>query len=252
MAGQTAITVEDVFFSYEDLPVLEDVNFTIEKGQFLSMIGPNGGGKTTLLRLLLGLLKPDRGEIRIFEQPPKAVRQKIGYVPQYSLFDPQFPVTVMDVVLMGRVKNRFGMYSKEDRTAAGLSLGEVGLSALKKRALPALSGGQRQRVLIARALVGEPEILLLDEPTAHVDSSVGDKLNSLLQDLNKRMTIMLATHDMGFVSHLVGGVICVNRKVVMHPTSKIDGETINRVYAGDMRLVRHDIFCGEVPDDLPH
>lgn len=239
------IAVHDVSFSYGEVPVLEGVNVTVEEGQFLCMIGPNGGGKTTLLRLLLGLLKPDTGEIQVLGKAPEEACRRVGYVPQHTLFDPQFPVTVMDVVLMGRLRGQLGLYSKLDRQMAYQSLQEVGLADLERRHFSALSGGQRQRVLIARALTGDPEILLLDEPTANVDVVAESQLNEILQVLNRRMTILLATHDVGFVSEAVKGVLCVNRRVVYHPTGEINGRIIRETYGTQMRVVRHDLFCGE-------
>ena len=245
MPDDPVIMVKDVSFSYGETHALERVNLTVEGGGFICMIGPNGGGKTTLLRLLLGLIKPDSGQIQVMGQSPQEARSRIGYVPQYTRFDLLFPVTVADVVLMGRLRKRWGFYSRGDRLAVDASLEEVGLTGLQKRPFSDLSGGQRQRVLIARALSGNPEILMLDEPTANVDSLVGVKLNTLFQRLNRRMSIILATHDMGFVMETVRGVVCVNRKVVFHPTSQIDEGIVREAYGTDMRLVRHDMFCSD-------
>ena len=240
---KTVITVENLFFSYDHVPVLENVSLTVEQGQFLSIIGPNGGGKTTLLKLILGLLKPSSGRITVLGKTPERVRHRIGYVPQYQQFDPQFPVTVLDVVLMGRMGAGMQFYSGEDRKAAREALSTVGLEGIDERSFSELSGGQRQRVLIARALSGNPEILILDEPTASVDASVRNKLSEVLEELNHNLTILLTTHDVGFVTPSVKGVVCVNRRVVFHPTKQIDSDMIRETYGTEMNLVRHDLFC---------
>ncbi len=236
-----AISVKEVSFSYNSVPVLEYVTFNINRYEFLTMVGPNGGGKTTLLKIILGLLKPDSGTVRIFGKSPERSREKFGYMPQYTLFDPQFPVTVMDVVLMGCLDKHFGgAYSKTDKQSARDALDEVGMGSFGKGRFSTLSGGQRQRVLLARAIVSRPEILLLDEPLANVDMEIENRLYSILQELNKRMTILMVTHDLGFVSPIAKNCICVNKRVVIHPTSEINGKVIQEIYGRDIRMVRHD------------
>jgi zinc transport system ATP-binding protein len=240
-AEADALVFDKVSFSYGPLPTLDDATFTVPRGEFVSVIGPNGGGKTTVLRLALGLLQPDAGEIHICGLPPRQARHRVGYTPQHSRHDLRFPVTVMDVVLTGRLDRHWiGPYSRADRDAAMTALGEVALEDLARRPFSALSGGQRQRVLIARALVGEPDLLLLDEPTANVDALAGNRLLDLLQELNQRMTIIMVSHDLGFVSSIVQRVICVSRVVAVHPTSDLVGDALQDVYGGDFRMVRHD------------
>ncbi len=240
------IVLKNVSFAYAKEKVLENVFLTVPHGDFASIVGPNGSGKTTLLKLLLGLLIPDSGEIRIFGELPEKANLRIGYMPQYAHLDTQFPVTVLDVVLMGRLGYTLGgRYSAEDRKAAKYSLDEVKLSGFAKHLFSELSGGQRQRVLIARALCGQPELLLLDEPTASIDPEVQEALFGILEELNHRMTILLVSHDIGFVSQVVKSVICVNRRVVVHPTSEINGEIIKEIYGGDLRMIRHDQRCSE-------
>jgi zinc transport system ATP-binding protein len=166
------IELKNVNFAYEDgIHVLENVNLTIEKGDFACIVGPNGGGKTTLLKLILGLLQPNTGSVSVLQATPAKRRSSIGYVPQFSKFDAGFPVSVLDVVLMGCLRHSFiwGGYSAEQIELARKSLADVGLKGLENRGFAELSGGQKQRALIARALVSEPKILLLDEPTASVD-----------------------------------------------------------------------------------
>ena len=242
MELQPIIKINNLSFSYNGLPVLDEVNLTIYERDFLSIVGPNAGGKTTLLKLILGLLKPSDGSIRVFGLPPVKARSRIGYMPQYSNLDPLFPVSVLDVVLMGRLGNgrRVGFFGKSDREAAEEALRKVELQDVSNRAFSDLSGGQHQRVLIARALVTNPDLLLLDEPTSNVDAVVETELYELLNQLNEKMTVVLVTHDLGFVSGYVKRVACVNRKVVVHATNEISGEMINELYGCEVQMVRHD------------
>ena len=241
------VTFENVSFSYDGFLILQDVNLTVNERDFLCLVGPNAGGKTTLLKLILGLLKPEKGTIRVFGQQPEKIRTRIGYMPQHAWLDPQFPVNVLDVVLMGRLGNgkTFGPFRRSDKDAAADALRKVEMYELRNSQFSTLSGGQRQRVLIARALVSAPELLLLDEPTANIDAVIETELYDILRQLNEHITIILVTHDLGFVSSYVKSVGCVNRRVVVHPTSEITGETINEIYGCDMRIVRHDRHCFE-------
>ncbi len=245
MSSAPVIRLDGVCFTYAGPLILEDIALTIEERDFAAIVGPNGGGKTTLLRLILGLLNPDQGRVRVFGRPPREVWRRMGYMPQHANLDPQFPATVLDVVLMGRLggHRHFGPFRRRDRQIAREKLALVGLEEFSRRPLADLSGGQRQRVLIARALACNPELLLLDEPTSNLDMRMEHEFLELLQRLNKDLTIVLVSHDLGFVSSLVNNVICVNRRVAVHPTSAITGEVISELYGGDMRLVQHDQRC---------
>jgi len=247
MSGEDAvIRLRDLSFSYDDHPVLERVDLDVARGDFASIIGPNGGGKTTLLKLVLGLLQPLRGTVRVLGLPPEQARSRIGYMPQHVALDMSFPVTALDVVLTGRLARPFpaGPFRKADREAAARALHDVDAFELRDRAFFALSGGQRQRILIARALAGDAELLLLDEPTASLDPRVQDDLYELLRRLNRRMTVILVSHDVGTVSQHVRTVICVNRQVEVHPSSAIHGELARILFQrpgqGGMRFVHHD------------
>jgi zinc transport system ATP-binding protein len=238
-----AVVTSGLTFSFPGSPpVIENAELRLADGDFVSLVGPNGGGKTTLLRLMLGLLEPQRGSIRIFGLPPAAARRQIGYLPQHARHDPRFPVSAQDVVLMGRLSGGAprGPFRAVDRDAAAAALAEVGLADLRRRSFAELSGGQRQRVLIARALACAPRLLLLDEPTASLDAHVEEEFHALLQRLNRRLTVILVSHDLGFVARYVRTVVCVKRRVVVHPTSEITGEMINEIYGGEVRMVRHD------------
>lgn len=242
MNAELVIQVRNLSFSYDTHPVLQEVSFAVRRGEYVTMVGPNGGGKTTLLRLLLGLERPGKGSVRLFGGPPERVRDRIGYMPQHAHLDPQFPITVEDVVLMGRLKRGKGPYTRRDREAARDSLAEVGLVEYRDHSFSALSGGQRQRVLLARALAGRPQLLLLDEPTASVDVDVEQRLQAILDELSRSMTIIMATHDLGFVTGAVHSCLCVNRKVRMHPIGELTGDVIRDLYGAPMRQVRHDRF----------
>lgn len=200
-----AIEISYLDFSYEKALVLENISVSIDKNSFVALIGPNGGGKSTLLKLMMGFLKPNKGVIRIFGHSPSESHTKIGYVPQAREFDPKFPVSVLDVILMGLYKDLsfFGFYSKAIKQKAIQALEDVGLRGFEYHFFGSLSGGQAQRVLIARALLQEPEILFLDEPIASIDPETQKTILSLLLAKKNHMTIVMVTHQIGdIISHV--------------------------------------------------
>lgn len=239
------IQLDHVYAGYGGPPVLTDLNVTVNAGEFVGVVGPNGGGKTTFLRLILGLVPNVNGRVRVFGMSPQEARPKVGYVPQRQEFDRRFPVTAADVALMGRLGNAPPLlpYPAADRETVRRTLETVGAEHLAREPFGALSGGQQQRVLIARALACDPQMLLLDEPMSNLDEPAEREMYELLRRLNERMTIVLVSHDIGVITAQVSVVICVNRRMVMHPTSEITDDILLGIYGGAMRLVRHDHKC---------
>lgn len=235
------IRLEDVWVQYDGLPVLEGINLSLHERDFLGIIGPNGGGKTTLLRVLLGLIKPSRGEVCIFGRSPEEGRRSIGYVPQYTKFDHDFPISVWDVAMMGRLGQRglFRHYTREDKRVVAEALRQVEMLDFQDRQIGQLSGGQRRRVYIARALASDPKVLLLDEPTASVDSRVLGNIYELLQELNERVTIILVSHDIGVVSSYVKTIACLNHRLIYHASKEITPEMLEAAYQCPVDLIAH-------------
>lgn len=216
----TILSLRNVSFSYEQAPILIDVNLEITKGDFVGIFGPNGGGKTTFLQILLGFLTPDTGSVEILGTSPLQARTQIGYVPQNIRMDKQFPITVEEVVEMGVIShlNCFGKLPLYYKQQAQDALEKVGLSSIKKQLFGTLSGGQAQRVLIARALASQPKILLLDEPTASVDPQAEKDILTLLSSLEKTVTILMVTHDLPTITKQARSLLCVHRTIhLLHP-----------------------------------
>jgi zinc transport system ATP-binding protein len=252
---QPIIKFSEVNFAYENgNTVLENINFTLETGDFACIVGPNGGGKTTLLKLILGLIKPVSGEITVLGKPAGSNLEQIGYVPQFSRFDTGFPVKVRDVVLMGCLRRSFfwGSYSAEQIEKAHEALVSVGLQGKEECCFAGLSGGQKQRALIARALVSQPRLILLDEPTASVDVAGTEQFYCMFEELNKKYTILMVSHDVGFISGRVKSVLCVRKTLQIHPVSELTGEALQQIYGVDVNVIRHDHRCSERGHICPH
>ncbi|HNX74861.1 MAG TPA: ABC transporter ATP-binding protein [Candidatus Rifleibacterium sp.] len=255
MSSDSLVKFTNVSFAYEDgMNILENINLEIEKGEFACIVGPNGGGKTTLLKLMLGLLKPTSGTVEVLGGRPVDRRAHIGYVPQFSRFDASFPVSVLDVVLMGCLQRRFfwGRYSPDQLAMAQQSLADVGLKDQALSGFAELSGGQKQRALIARALMSKPELLLLDEPTASVDVHGTEQFYRMFSEMNERFSIMMVSHDIGFVSTRVKSVICVRKNLQIHPVTELTGEALQKMYGLDVHMIRHDHRCTEKGHVCPH
>lgn len=220
------ISVKNLNFSYQENLVLEDINLEYNKDDFLCIIGPNGGGKSTFLKLLLGLIEPQKGSIKIYDQSPKSVSSFLGYVPQFIPINESFPISVLDVVLMGKIdKQRFGFYTKECKKDALKSLELVGMDKFADKRISHLSGGQRQRVYMARALCSEAKILLLDEPTSSIDAKGQIEIYDLLKSINQSgKGVIMISHDLNISINYATKVGYINKKLIMHDidTSKRD------------------------------
>jgi zinc transport system ATP-binding protein len=235
------ISFDQVSYAYGRSNVLEDICVDIEAEEFFGVIGPNAAGKSTMLKLMLGMLTPDKGTIRVLGESPQRASKQIGYVPQSPSFPRNFPINVEDVVLLGRLgkTRRMGGFSKNDREIALKALRVVEIADLTATPIKDLSGGQVQRMLIARALAGEPEILVLDEPTANIDVQAEENIFSLLKQYNKHMTIIVVSHDIAFISGYVNRVGCLNKTLVCHETEAISGKTIEELYGAPVKMIQH-------------
>ncbi len=204
-----AARFDGVSFSYGELEVLKDASFHIHEGEFAALIGPNGSGKTTILKLILGLARPASGRIEVFGRDAGEAQREVGYVPQAAAYDPAFPVTVESVVRMGRLRGTLGRYRREDRGAVLAAMEDAGVADLARRRYAELSGGQRRRVLVARALAAGARLLVLDEPTANMDEASEAQLYRSLGAVKGRAAVLIVTHDTGFVSALTDSVFCI-------------------------------------------
>jgi zinc transport system ATP-binding protein len=236
------LALRDVTFAYDDEAILDRVSLEIGRRDFLAVIGPNGGGKTTLLKVLLGLLEPRSG--RVERSPgPSGAPAALGYVPQFASFDRDFPLRVREVVQMGRLRLRGPLrrYGSADRIAVASALAQLGLAPIAERPVGQLSGGQLQRTLIARALVGEPDTLLLDEPLASVDAEFREVLVDTLAELHRTMPIVVVTHDLTPFAGVVRQIACMNRRLHYHPEGRLTPEMLEEVYGCPVELITHGV-----------
>jgi zinc transport system ATP-binding protein len=243
------VHVRDVTAGYGSEVVLDHVSLAIQPGDFLAVIGPNGGGKTTLLKVILGLLRPWSGEV-VFQLPGgsggsggRDPRGRLGYVPQFSTFDKDFPLRIADMVLMGRLGrgNLLRAWSRDDRAAAAAVLERLGLAGVAEARVAEVSGGQLQRALIGRALVAEPAILFLDEPTASIDAESRETLRELLAELNRAIPVVVVTHDVTSLAPMVNRIACINRKLFYHGDPELTLEVLEEVYGCPVELVTHGV-----------
>lgn len=235
------IIFEHVFFNYSNIAVLEDIDLSIFSDDMVAVIGPNGGGKTTLLRLMLGLIKPSSGNIRLFGRDPEKSRHLTGYLPQQQNFDHSFPLNVYEAVLMGRYRGIGKRLNKTDKKFAMDALETVGMAHMAQRHISMLSGGQIQRVMIARAIVGGPEILLLDEPLSGVDTEAQKSFYDLILKLSKNIAIVFVTHDVGVISQYFEKVICLNRKLFYHGPKEGSIGRLEDAYGCPVEVLAHGI-----------
>jgi zinc transport system ATP-binding protein len=215
-----ALEVKSLYFKYDKETVLENINFDLNDKEFMAIIGPNGGGKTTLLKLILGFLKPFKGEIKIYGKSPQEVSEFIGYVPQHTNFSLDIPITVFDIVLQGRLKKGKFFYNNKDKEKAEKVLKTLKIEEFKNRKIKDLSGGQRQKVLIARALVSEPKIIIMDEPTSAIDPTGQKEILDLIENLD--ITRVVVSHDIKILLRKVDKIAFINKKAVIHDGPKLN------------------------------
>jgi zinc transport system ATP-binding protein len=242
VTDEPVIEVEDLWLSRKGEVILEGINLQVLPGDFFAIIGPNGGGKTTLLKVILGIIPPDRGTIRILGGLPGDKRHLLGYVPQLRTFDFNYPLSVREMVLsglLGRKTGIFKTFTDADYRLAEKALSTMGVAHLADRTIRNLSGGEQQRVVIARALVGDPKVLLLDEPTVFVDTPTETQFYDILGNLARSMTIVLVTHDIGVIISHVTKVACLNRRLYTHDSKELTEDMIQGAYKCPVDIIAH-------------
>lgn len=239
------IKIENLSAGYENKTVLHDINLEVAEKDFLGIIGPNGGGKTTLMKVILGLLEPTEGKITYYDNGTPTERLEIGYLPQYNSIDKKFPISVYEVILSGlnRQKNLFRRFTKEHHERVKETISMMGLEGMKNKPIGQLSGGQMQRALLGRAIVSDPKAIILDEPNTYIDKRFEARLYSLLEEINKERTIILVSHDIGSVLQNVKSIACVNGTLDYHPQSEVSAEWIEEKLQCPIELLGH----GELP-----
>ena len=238
---EKAVELTGVSFTYQQQSVLEDINFSMDEKDFVAIIGPNGGGKSTMLKLILGIIKPDKGTVKVFGREPRKARDLMGYLPQHSHFDLDFPINVFGAVLMARYRGLLKNYTKKDEEIVLQALRDVEMEEYRDRQISRLSGGQMQRVLIARALAREPKILLMDEPMASIDPEMQNNFYQLISRLKDKMALILVSHDVGTVSMHVDKIACLNRKLYFHGPAEEAAPGLEEIYHCSIELISHGI-----------
>lgn len=241
---ERAVQIENLTVKFGDITAIKNVFLDVYEHDFLGIIGPNGGGKTTLLKAIIGLLEPTGGKIRVFGEKPEKIGGLVGYVPQITALSKKFPATVKEVVLMGRLPGAFKpfhKYTEEDHRIADSLMERAGIGKLAGRMIGELSGGEFQKMLIARALAIEPRLLILDEPTASVDTDSRNHIYDLLNDINRSVTVILVTHDLLAVSSHVKTLACLNRELVCHGGPELSDEAVKTLYGCPVDLIAHGV-----------
>lgn len=246
MDKQPIIQLSHIHAAYDRKQVLDDVSLTVYEKDFLGVIGPNGGGKTTLIKIILGLLHPVSGEIHFYNAGKQVTEISMGYLPQYNSIDRKFPISVYDVVLSGlnKQKSLLRSFTVKQHEQVRATISRMGLEGLENRAIGQLSGGQLQRALLGRALVSDPQVVILDEPNTYIDKRFEAKLYSLLEEINKERAIILVSHDIGTVLQNVKSIACVNGTLDYHPDTEIPAEWLEEHFGCPIELLGHG--------NLPH
>ncbi len=239
------IEINQVTAGYDHKIILKEVSLTVWENDFLGIIGPNGGGKTTLLKVILGLLNPLGGSIRFYRDGQEAPALQTGYLPQLNYIDRSFPISVREVIASGLASGKplFRNYTAPQRERINEVIAQMGLEVLAGRPISDLSGGQLQRVLLGRSIVSRPQVLILDEPNSYVDKRFESKFYQLLEEINKESAVILVSHDIGTVLSLVKNIACVNETLHYHPGTDLTEEWLGETYACPIELVGH----GQIP-----
>ncbi|PIP13086.1 MAG: ABC transporter [bacterium (Candidatus Stahlbacteria) CG23_combo_of_CG06-09_8_20_14_all_34_7] len=237
--SKNVLSISHVFLTRDNQRVLEDVNLDVNENELISILGPNGSGKTTLLKAILGFQKIDSGSIKIFGENPENGRSKVGYIPQFIERNSDFPLSIRDIILYGRYTGSFVKYKEEDFNIVNRYIEEFSLSKLRNKKISELSGGEIQRVLMARSLVRNPKLLLLDEPTSSVDKKSQEEFFAILNRLKENMAILLVTHDLGAVSTYIKRIVCLNRTVNYDGPTAEGLSKLDETYKGSINIIDH-------------
>ena len=238
------IQINGLSAGYDGKTVLHQVDLAVYEKDFLGIIGPNGGGKTTLIKCILGLHQPSEGSIRFYKNGQEIPDMNMGYLPQYNTIDKKFPISVYEVILSGLSKQKsiFRRYSKEQHEQVRQMIARMGLEGMEERSIGSLSGGQLQRALLGRALVSNPEVVILDEPNTYIDKRFEAKLYSLLEEINRERAIILVSHDIGTVLKNVKTIACVNETVHYHPHTEVPTEWLEEHFGCPIEMLGHGTF----------